>query len=752
MIRAASPGARSLRGRGPGPRRLLVLGLLVAACAGAWACDGAPAASGESSAGPSGTSGAATSTPASSQPAPPAARRETPAAATQPAEPVANVLLITIDTLRADSLGFSSHGRVKTPTIDRLAATGSAFADAHAQNVVTLPSHTNILTGLYPYQHGVRDNQGFVLSADVPTLATRLHQAGFATAAVVGAFPLDGRFGLGRGFDLYDDQYGEGAEEDQFRELQRPGDEVVARGEAWWQAHRGARRFLWIHLYDAHTPYDPPEPYASRYADNPYLGEVAAIDHYLTPFLQPFLEGREEPTLIVFTGDHGEGLGDHGEESHGLFAYEPTLHIPLVLWGPGIAAGASDRPARHVDIVPTVLDALGLPEPKDLPGSSLLRPPPPDPARNASYFEALSANLNRGWAPLRGVIAEGYKLVVLPIPELYDLHKDPEETHNLFATDSRHAHELARLLPAESVWPPRQGQVSDQEAAALQSLGYLSGKVRRKSTYTAADDPKNLVGVDQDFHRFIDLFQKRQWQEATALIQKIVAVQPDMGIGYNYYAQVLLSQGMDRKALEVLARAHERGVATQSAERQYGLLLAELGRPEEGVEILRPLAASGDPDTLNALGVALLAAGHGDEAKAAFNDVFAHDPRNPGAHQNLAFAALKTQDWPTAESEARKALALNENLPRCWNFLGVALFNLGRVHDSLDAWDRAATLQPRNPDLLFNLGLVASQAGETARARKALEQFLAVAPPEQYGPDRAKVRALLRKLGSEPGS
>ncbi len=719
-------------------RHALLAGCLLAAGAALYGCGDAQA--------PAATEEAPTAAPSPAPAAAPEPRPATPEPTGRPAEPVRNVLLITVDTLRADALGFTGNDKVETPLLDRLAAQGRYYPEAHAQNVVTLPSHTNILTGLYPYQHGVRDNAGFVLRKDVPTAATDFHQAGFATAAVVGALPLDARYGLDRGFDLYDDHYAEGSEENQFREIERRGDEVVAHGKAWWDAHRGQRRFLWIHLYDPHAPYEPPEPYASRYADDPYLGEVAAVDHFLTPFLQPFLDGKEEPTLIVFTGDHGEALGDHGETTHSLYTYEATLRIPLVVWGPGIEAGTSKRWARHVDILPTLLDAAGLPVPENLPGRSLLEPAPRDPAANASYFEALSANMSRGWAPLRGVIEGGYKLIVLPIPELYDLKADPQEQHNLFTTDRKHAHELARLLPEESVWPPPAGKVSGEEAAALESLGYISGSARRKKSFTAADDPKNLVQIDRDFHHFIDLYQEGKLEEATRLVEGIVKAQPDMGIGYNYYAQVLLQRGLDRQALEVLERAHDRGVATQSAERQLGLLLAELGQPEKGVEILRPLAASGDPDSLNALGVALSTAGHQGEARAAFQRVFHQDPRNPVAHQNLALVALRLQDWATARDEARKALDLNQKLPDSWNYLGVALYNLGRLHDSLDAWDHAVSLQPRNPDLLYNLGLIAMQAGETERARSAFRRFVQVAPPAKYGPDLAKVRAILQKL------
>ncbi|MBV8199009.1 MAG: sulfatase, partial [Acidobacteria bacterium] len=281
-------------------------------------------------------------------------------AAAGPALRGADVVLITVDTLRADALGFAGNRLSSTPTLDRLAAAGRVYTDAHAHNVITLPSHTNILTGPYPFQHGVRENAGFRLPRSIPTLGTYLRRAGYATAAFVGAFPLDARFGLGAGFDRYDDSFVRGSTPDQYRFAQRRGDQVVKPALAWWRAKRGSRRFLWVHLYDPHAPYEPPEPFASRFKEHPYLGEVAAADSFLAPLLTPFLDGKEPAPLIVFTADHGESLGEHGELTHGLLDYEATLHVPLVIWGPGVSPGKDSRAARHVDIVPTVLQALGV--------------------------------------------------------------------------------------------------------------------------------------------------------------------------------------------------------------------------------------------------------------------------------------------------------------------------------------------------------------------------------------------------------
>ena len=711
----------------PGSARRLAAGLLAATvAAGAWGCGGGETSAADASDRPG------RSAPASSE-----------AGGT-----ASSLLLITVDTLRADALGFAGNERVETPVLDRLAAGGRVFPRAHAHNVVTLPSHANILTGRLPYEHGIRDNSGFVLPETVPTAATLLSDAGFATAAFVAAFPLDARYGLDRGFDLYDDTYHESTGSTEFRLPERRGDEVVSKALAWWNRHEGERRFLWIHLFDPHAPYEPPEPYASRYADDRYLGEVAAVDAFLAPLLEPLL-GEASDTAVVFTSDHGEGLGEHGELTHGLFAYESTLRVPLVVRAPGLAPGTVDEPARHIDILPTLLASAGVAPPDGLPGRSLLtsiqKSGSPDGSGDTgpetgpvTYFEALSANLNRGWAPLRGTIEDGEKLIALPIPELYDLDQDEDESENLYGSRRPRARELARLLPEESEWPPPREAVSAEERSRLRSLGYLSGSAAAKERYTAADDPKNLISVDRRMHRFIDLHQRGRIDEAIGVARAIVRENPGMADGYYQLAQALLDEGRDTEALEVMENARKNDATTPALVEQLGLLLAQRGRAGEAVSLLAPLAESGDPDALNALGVALSEAGRQGEAREALLRVFDRDPNNPQAHQNLALVALRRQDFADARREARLALDADEGLPHAWNYLGVAQYNLGQPREAITAWERATTLDPENYDLLYNLGLVAAEQGDRVRARAALRRFADGAPPERYRPDIAQ--------------
>src|SRR3954454_8348043 len=403
----------------------------------------------------------------------------------------ANVLLVTIDTLRADHVGAYGSALGATPTLDRFAAEGLRFDVAHAHVPLTLPSHTTIMTGLYPIANGVHDNGSFRYDESKPTLAGELKRAGYRTAAFVGAFVLDARFGLNAGFDLYDDRV-QGSSAN-LEIVQRSAEAVLAPAFAWIAENQEPKNqerrtpnaerrpwFAWVHLYDPHEPYTPPEPYASRYPQDPYSGEIAYADASLGAFVDRLRAAHAlDRTLVLIASDHGESLGEHGERTHGLFAYESTLRVPLIMWAPGsIAARAVAAPARLVDIMPTVADLVGAPiGPTD--GRSL-RPlaggeQADDPG---SYFEALNANLTRNWAPLKGLLRGGLKLVDLPLPELYDLNADPGEGHNLYAAQRDRARDLElRLdrLNAGTTAAPPPGPLDSEAEARLRSLGYVVG-------------------------------------------------------------------------------------------------------------------------------------------------------------------------------------------------------------------------------------------------------------------------------------
>ena len=447
-----------------------------------------------------------------------------------------NVLLITIDTLRADALS-SYGGAAQTPNLDRLASHGARFTFAHAHAVVTLPSHTSILTGRLPYEHGMRDNSGFRVKDGTETLATRLKAAGFATGAFVGGFPLTKRFGLTPGFDVYDDQMPALTGALAISMPERTADVVVGRAVDWIGAQH-SRFFSWVHLFDPHSPYAPPEPHLARHAASPYHGEVAWTDQALSPLLE-MLEGLSRPTLVIVTSDHGESLGEHGELTHGMFAYEPTLRVPLIVArvAPGerskrLARRGSplvvDTPARHVDITPTVLEATGVAADPSMAGVSLASAIRGEPAGDRpAYFESMTYNLVRGWAPLRGVIVEKSKYIDLPIPELYDLSSDPRESVNLAGRLRDRLDIMTRLLRGFSVAPPhRPGQETASAREALRSLGYVTGSAPARDRYTEADDPKRLVEVDRDLHRASEALRSGQTDDAIRLFDSVIARRP----------------------------------------------------------------------------------------------------------------------------------------------------------------------------------------------------------------------------------
>jgi arylsulfatase A-like enzyme/Flp pilus assembly protein TadD len=687
-----------------------------------------------------------------------------------------NVLLVTIDTLRADALG-AYGGPAATPALDRLAAEGVRFDFAHAHAVVTLPSHASLLSGRYPFQHGIRDNLGYRFPAGMPTAATLLKAAGYATAAFVSAFPLHSRFGLNAGFDVYDDRFGETRAPTEFVMPERPAAAVVPMARAWIAARAaaggpggsggsgssgvgGSRAqpwFLWLHVFDPHAPYRPPPPFDAQYPGKPYYGEVAATDAALAPLFDD-VRALARPTLVIVTADHGEALGDHGEEAHGLFAYESTLRVPLII---AQTRGAQDGQraqsksistvaARHVDILPTILDAVGQPAPTDLPGRSLL--PAAERAAGAaprpSYFEAMSAMLNRGGAPLTGVAVDRDKFIDLPIPERYDVAADPGERTNLAGRAPERDRALAARLRDFNPLPPgeRRAESADAEAR-LRALGYVSGRAPRKDRYTDEDDPKRLVEIDASMHRAVEAFAARRVDEAMEIYRSVLRRRPDMAIAYRHLAFIEWQRGKPAAAVEVLQRALAAGVTQPAVVAQLGGYLSDVDRAADALRLLEPLAKSpdADPDTLNSLGIAYVRAGRGDDAQRVFERVLAIDAESSVPLENLGMLALERGDLSGARRQFERAVQADPRSSRAHANLGVVAVRAGDRDTAIAEWKRAVELDPNNADALYNLGVTLARGGQRDAARPYLEQFLRVAPPAFYQKDLKDVAAMLRQ-------
>jgi len=450
-----------------------------------------------------------------------------------------NVVLFTLDTLRADRVHCYGYEGVATPVLDALAAEGVRVADAVSVVPMTLPAHASIMTGDYPPRHGVRDNGTYRLTAHRETLATRLKAKGYSTAAFIAAFVLDRRYGLDRGFDVYDDAITpeQGAPGGEPLNPQRRGNVVVDSAARWLDAHGQAASdrpfFMWIHLFDPHTPYAPPEPFKTRYAQNPYDGEVAFLDQQIGRFVDRLRErGLLDKTVIAIVGDHGEGLGDHGESTHSLLIYESTLSVPMIFHSPAIIRGGQvvdGRVAATIDVAPTLLDLLGL-DAGGHDGESLLeRTKDPD---RAVYAETLAPKLNHGWSPLYALRRGHDKYIDAPTPEYYDLSADPGELHNLWAGDPGEmevlAERLAELMESFDRIKHADGAEVKPDRDAIEklaALGYVGGAVVEEGETLL--DPKDMIAQwDSRMARASALVASRRPDEAIPLLDSMLRVSP----------------------------------------------------------------------------------------------------------------------------------------------------------------------------------------------------------------------------------
>jgi arylsulfatase A-like enzyme/Tfp pilus assembly protein PilF len=669
-----------------------------------------------------------------------------------------NVLLITIDTLRADALGSYGNTRAQTPSIDRLAAHGVRFDLAHAQNVVTLPSHANILSGLYPLVHGIRDNAGFRFPAGKDTLATLLKARGYRTGAFVSAFPLDSRFGLDRGFDVYDDQFSNVDTHTAFVMEERRGSDTVPLAQQWIAAQGGGPFFCWVHVYDPHFPYEPPEPFASQYGSDPYYGEVSATDAALGPLLEPLLQaGANGRTLVALTSDHGESLGEHGEMTHGIFAYEATLRVPLVLFAPRLFGHRVVADAvRHVDLLATILDAVAQPIPRGLAGHTLL--PLAFGSRqeaSASYFESLSSAKNRGWAPLYGLSRGRMKYIDLPIPEIYDLAQDPHETRNLAAAEPQTLEDMQALLrplrSADTGW--RKAEESAEIRERLKALGYVTAaSAVEKKHYTVEDDPKRLIALDAQLQTVIDRYKEGDLKGAMALCEDVVRRRPEMPLAFGQLAFLYREAGDLESAVAALERSLALDPEDAASAALLGAYLNEQGQALKSIAVLEPYARRPDPDidVLMALGAAFSQAGRPKDALATFAKVREIDPSNAMALVNVATVHLAAREYGRARELLEGALALNPRVARAHNALGVIAAETGNPNEAIERWKKAVELEPKEFDTVYNLGFILLRAGRLDEARSYLERFVREAPPAQYAGDIAKVRGWLKSPMSAP--
>jgi arylsulfatase A-like enzyme/Flp pilus assembly protein TadD len=677
-----------------------------------------------------------------------------------------NVLLITVDTLRADRVSCYDDSFLKTPHIDRLAEQGVVFLRAYANTSTTLPSHTNILLGVSPLYHGVHENQHFVVRANFLTLAEHLKAAGYATGAFVGAFPLDKKFGLDQGFDVYDDDYGHRSSE-RIVDLERRAEDVVSKALPWVRS-QNSPWFLWVHVYDPHDPYTPPAPYAERYANSPYDGEVAYVDDVLGKFFEALKEAQLwEDTLVIFTGDHGESLGQHGEKTHGFFAYNTGIWIPLIITSPEIESRRVEHPVSHLDIFPTVCDMLNLEPPEFLQGRSLL------PAmrgrrfpKRTVYFESLSPYYSMGWAPIQGVIKDGFKFIESPIPELYDLSKDFGETENLVSDRKleNFRKELTKIIELYTSPEADESKKSlDQRSLEkLRSLGYTGGPVavNPRKSYGLHDDVKTLLPYHNRTEDAMRLYGGGQVQSAITDLQTIISEREDLAAAYVYLAIIHSDEKRLQEALDVLKQGFDRNPQSYEIFSKYISLLAKNDRNAEALELLQThylKEMDHDPKIWNLGAMAYLKSSDLEGAKKALDQALSLDPRYPLTHFNYGklheWVGMKNRDGRAiarSSDSYKKAIELDPEFTEAYIALGVVYLRSGEFKSGIYCLEKALEIEPNSQLAVYNLGLAYLNNGNTSKALPYFKQYLRDFSGDLSPEEVEKIEAVIRKIERLP--
>ena len=594
--------------------------------------------------------------------------RSTPAA-------TRDVILITIDTLRADRVGADGGTAGVTPALDAFARDGAVFLDATAHAPLTLPSHSSILTGRYPASHGVHDNSGFALSESVPTLASLLHGAGYHTAAFVASFVLRGSTGLARGFDVYDDRFeGMGRSHQTTTSLQKRAPEV-AREAVTWLANAPRPFFLWVHFYDPHAPYDAPPAFAARFPDRPYDAEVATADFGVSTLLDALPLNRRADTVVVVTGDHGESLGEHGESEHGILLYDATLHVPLIMRGPGVPAGLRvNRQVRHVDVLPTIAGLVGVAAPPGIDGVDLM-PQLTGSAREGpvSYAESRFGELHFGWRPLHSLRDGTWKYIDGPEPELFQLTADRGERENRRGARADTAAGMARVLDdlarrADASTPATPAANADA-AERLRSLGYVSGRMTlggRSASLSGerngGGDPKREIvryeAYVKTFNDGLVSLESGRSREAEATFRRLAHEFPLAFEPHQYLARTLAAR---RAFADAVA---ELDLAIQLSPREAVLYFDQARTLADEAQFDRALARAADGRRLEpasyggALTEGLVARAAGDIARAerAFQEAIRVNPTLALAHLELGQIAEARGDREIARREYQAAV------------------------------------------------------------------------------------------------
>jgi len=619
-----------------------------------------------------------------------------------------NVLLVTLDTTRADRIGVYGHERAKTPNLDALALGGVMFKNAYCQAPLTLPSHVSILTGTYPVYHHVHNNGFYYLNPDLTTVADVFKQNGFKTSAFVASYTVDSSYGVDKGFELFDDKMA-GEELLKTFRSERTADKVYEAFAQWLDTNHTEKFFSWIHFFDPHTPYLPPSPFKEEFAGRPYDGEIAFMDFYVGKVVEKLKEKNIlDKTLILLAGDHGEAIGDHGEADHGLFLYESTMKVPLIIYAKGHLPGGRiiDSAVRLIDIMPSLLDAAKISVPAEVQGESLL---PFITGRKKgdlpSYIETVYPRENYGWSELIGLIDNGWKYIQAPKLELYNLKEDPSEVANLKDIESQRVRDMKEqmerlIAKSSSDIEARRKNVSQDELARLRSLGYVGGGTTGESK-EKLPDPKDRK---EEYNK---LFRARQFEwageysSAAEIYQEILNINPEFE--YNYIN---------------LARVY-----------------THLNKIDEGISLLEE-ARRRKPDSFVILSTLAAFYSRVNDRDRAFEVSQAALRLNPQHLAGWIISGMVKFDQGNLEEAVRlfeKALEIEPENKIVRIKYAYSLGALGRTEEAIKIYLRLKEEYPEDAKIYSDLGVVYNAVGNYAKAKENLEKAVELDPsPENY--------------------
>ncbi|MGD0790563.1 MAG: sulfatase-like hydrolase/transferase [Terriglobales bacterium] len=649
--------------------------------------------------------------------------------------------MITIDTLRADHVGCYGAQTVKTPTLDALAHDGVVFERAISQVPLTWPSHAVILTGTYPFQNGVQDFTGQPLAQQFRTVSQAFQNTGYATGAVVSAFVLDRSWGLARGFDFYDDAFSaETFEKKDIGLVDRRAGESVAHAIAWLKKAPRRPFFLWLHLYDPHSPYDPPEPYRSEYRSHLYDGEIAYADHELGNLVAWLKQNHlYDSSLIVALSDHGESLGEHGEDEHGFFVYNATVRVPLIVKPPagsGIAAGRRRDPVETTAVAPTLLQLAGVKDSADSVDSIYAQfqslpllgtnQAGGQAVNNPAYSETFYPFSSFGWSPLHALESDRFHFIEAPKPELYDLESDPGETRNIAAQQPATVAVLREKMQALLAHNPftRQdagaGNLSPDAQEKLRALGYFGFRaaVSPESLKQGLADPKDKLWEFNSILKAQDAFQRKEDDRAEALLAEVQQKDPQIYVIPFMLGESALRRQSWERAADQLQRCLELNPNFDNAMTGLARALSKLGRVDEAKSWLRKALQNNSENYRAWYETGLLDAGSNPAAAlSSYQKAIAIQPNFSPGQRELGLALFQQKNYASAATHLEKAIALGLDDAHIHNFLGICYSQTNRLQKSIQSYRVALKLDPKLAEAHLNLAYELHRAGKISQAR-----------------------------------